>query len=328
MRPTIRLLALGLVLVSAPQALAQDRRTLRMGVIANSARSISQLGLYIAQRRGFLDRENIDLQIVPLPGVQHQIAELDKGAVDVSHTATPYLVQAALAGSDSVAIVGGLANPVFAVLAKPDIKSLAELRGRTIGLSLPVDTITIGTLKLLKRAGVGASDFTTREIVGTPPRVDCLLRGECDAVPVGQPDDLALARKGYVNLGDSLQVIPALQFNVVAARRAWAAANAETVTRYTRAFVGAYRYMNDPANAADVAALIAETTGAAPDIARDIVRFYFDPPRAIMPRAGEINLEGMRAVISLMIEAGELKSAPPEATRFVDLQYLRRAGAE
>jgi ABC-type nitrate/sulfonate/bicarbonate transport system substrate-binding protein len=324
----IRLMALGIALLVAHPAGAVEKLTLRMGVIANSARSISQLGLEIARRRGFLDRESINLEIVPLPGVQHQIAELDKGSVDVSHTATPYLVQAVLAGSDSVAIVGGLANPVFAVMAKPGIKSLADLRGRTIGLSLPVDTITIGTLKLLKQAGIGVGDFERREIVGTPPRVDCLLRGACDAVPVGQPDDLALARKGYGRLGDSLQVIPALQFNVVAARRAWAAAHADAATRYARAFVGAYRYMNDPANAADVAALIAETTGAAPDISREIVDFYFNPPRAIMPRAGEINLEGMRAVISLMVEAGELKSAPPEATRFVDLQYLRRAGAE
>ena len=69
-------------------AMAQEKTPLRMGVIANSARSISQLGLYIAQRRGFLDRENIDLKLVPLPGVHHQIAELDKGNVDVSHTAT------------------------------------------------------------------------------------------------------------------------------------------------------------------------------------------------------------------------------------------------
>jgi ABC-type nitrate/sulfonate/bicarbonate transport system substrate-binding protein len=262
------LLSAALTVLSLTSAIAQEKASLRMGVIANSARSISQLGLYIAQRRGFLDRENIALEIVPLRGVRYQIEELDKGNVDVSHTATPYLVQAVLAGSDSVAIVGGLANPIFAMLAKPSIKSLADLKGKTIGLSLPVDTITIGSLKLLAKAGVRGGDFTTKELVGTPVRVDCLVKGECDAVPVGQPDDLVLMQKGFTNLGDSLQVIPALQFNVVAARRKWAADHADAVTRYTRAFVGAYRYMNDPANRADVATLITETTGAAPDIAQ------------------------------------------------------------
>lgn len=307
---------------------AQEKSVLRMGVIANSARSISQLGLYIAQKRGFLERENIDLRMVPLPGVHHQIAELDKGNVDVSHTATPYLVQAVLAGSDSAAIVGGLANPVFAMLAKPGIRSFADLRGKTIGLSLPVDTITIGSLKLLAKAGLGKADFTTKELVGTPPRVDCLVKGECDAVPVGQPDDLVLTRKGFVNLGNSLEVIPALQFNVVAARRAWAAANADVARRYARAFGEAYRYMNNPANREDVAQLIAQTTGAEPGIAREIVKFYFEPRRGIMPKSAEIAMDGMTAVVSLMGEAGELKGALPDAARFVELRYLREAGLQ
>ena len=167
--------------------------------------------------------------------------------------------------------------------------------------------------------------FRSREIVGTPLRVDCLVKGECDAVPVGQPDDLILMQKGFSNLGDSLAVIPALQFNVIAARRAWAAQNADVATRYARAFSNAYRYMNDPANRTDVAALITDTTGATPDIAREIVKFYFEPYRGVMPKAAEISMEGMTAVIALMGEAGELKGALPEASRFVETRYL--AGA-
>ncbi len=320
-----RFAILSTLLVAAP-AQAQEATPLRMGVIGNSARSISQLGLYIAQRRGFLERERIDLKIVPLPGVHHQIVELDKGNVDVSHTATPYLIQAVMAGSDSVAVVGGLANPVFAILARPEIKSLADLKGKTVGLSLPVDTITIGSVKLFAGAGLTPADFQTKTLVGTPVRVQCLLKGECDAVPVGQPDDLVLVQKGYSNLGDSLQVIPALQFNVVAARRAWAAANADVVTRYVRAISSAYRYMNDPANRADVVSLITDTTGAAPDIAAQIAKFYFEPYRGVMPKAGEINMEGMRAVVSLMADSGELKGPRPEAARFVDDRYLKAAG--
>jgi len=320
------LLALALLGV-ADLVRAQDVATLRMGVIANSARSISQIGLTIAQRRGFLEQEKIDLKIVPLPGVRYQIDELDKGNVDVSHTATPYLIQAVLEGSDSVAILGGLANPVFAMLAKPGIKTLTDLKGKTIGLSLPVDTITIGSLKLLAKVGVSKNDFATKELVGTPTRVKCLTEGGCDAVPVGQPDDLVLEQQGYVNLGDSLQVIPALQFNVVATKRAWADAHADIVTRYTRAFVGAYRYMSDPANRDDVAGLIVATTGASLDIARKILAFYFEPWRGVMPRQAEINMDGMRAVVALMIEAGELKGPALDANRFVELRYLKSAGA-
>src|SRR3954451_25318600 len=197
--------ALVLVLSLTTAVQAQEKVTLRYGQIANSARSVSSLGLYVGQRKGFFAKEGIELQIVGLRGVQYQIEALDKGNVDVSHTATPYLVQAVLKGSESAAIIGGLANPVFAVMAKPGIASLKDLKGKVIGLSLPVDTITIGTLKLLARAGVQKTDFETRELVGTPVRVNCLIKGPCDAVPVGQPDDLVLAKQGYSNLGTSLE---------------------------------------------------------------------------------------------------------------------------
>lgn len=311
---------------STAVAFAQERTTLRMGVIENSARSISHLGLNIALKRGFLERENISLEIVPLPGVEHQIAELDKGRVDISHTATPYLIQAVLAGSDSVAIVGGLANPVFSVMAKPGVKSYADLKGKVVGLSLPVDTITLGTLKLFAKAGLAPEAYEARVLVGTPPRVNCLVDVDCAAVPVGQPDDLVLMRKGYEKLGDSLEVIPALQFNVLAARRTWAHEHEDVVIRYVRAIGNAYRYMGDPANRSDVVALIAEATRAPADIASEIYSFYFEPYRAIMPKGGEINMEGMGAVISLMHDGGELKGPLPDASGFVDLSFLQKAG--
>src|SRR5258708_6228749 len=87
-------------LCSAAQA--QDKVKLRYGQIANSARSVSSLALVTAQRKGFLAKEGIELEIVGLRGVQYQIEELDKGTVDVSHTATPYLIQLALQGSPAV----------------------------------------------------------------------------------------------------------------------------------------------------------------------------------------------------------------------------------
>lgn len=309
-------------------AFAQERAKLRMGVIENSARSISHLGLNIAIKRGFLERQQIELEIVPLPGVQYQIEALDNGRVDISHTATPYLIQAVLSGSDSVAITGGLANPVFSIIAKPGLTTYAALTGKVVGMSLPVDTITLGALRLFKKAGLKSDSYETRVLVGTPPRVNCLVDADCAAVPIGQPDDLMLMRKGYEKIGDSLEVIPALQFNVLAARRAWAHSHEELTLRYVRAIGDAYIYMNDRKNRDDVVSLIAEATQAPADIAAEIYTYYFEPYRGIMPKRGEINMEGMSAVLSLMQEGGEISAPAPDASRFVDLSFVRAAGLQ
>jgi ABC-type nitrate/sulfonate/bicarbonate transport system substrate-binding protein len=195
-------------------------------------------------------------------------------------------------------------------------------------MSLPVDTISIASRLLLAKHGLKETDYRTTELIGTQTRAKCLLAGECDAVPLGQPDDIVFAAKGYPKLGDSLEVIPVLQFNVIAARRDWAAKHKDLAVRFARAFGDAYRFMRDPANRDEVTRILSETTGASPDVARQMLAFYYEPDRGVMPRQAEISLPGVAKVIELLGNSGALKPPLPAAERFVDLQYLQAAGLQ
>ena len=320
--------ALMLAALLVPVARAAEPITLRYGQIANSARSVSSLALTVAQRKGFLTQEGIDLKVVGLGGTSHQIEALDKGDVELSHTALPYLIEAVLKGSASVGIVGAPANTIYSLMAQPQIKSFTELRGALVGLSLPIDTISIATRMLLQKHGLGDQDYRSKELVGTPIRAKCLESGECAAVPLGQPDDIVAAQKGFTKLGDSLEVIPSLQFSVIAARRDWAENNRDAVMRFTRAFAGAYRFMRARTNRAEMTQITTEATGAPPDVARAVLDFFYEPDRGVMPKQAEIDMAGVAAVIDLLAKTGELKAPLPGAERFVDLQYLRVAGLQ
>ena len=147
----------------AIQPSAADTVTLRYGQIPSTVRSASTLYLSIAQQKGFLAREGIKLELVPIAGgTDKMVAALDRGAVDVTQTATPYLIRAVLSGSDATAIAGETANPVYSLIVKPQIRSYAELKGKTLGLSLPVDTISISIRKLLALKGLGEGIIPSR----------------------------------------------------------------------------------------------------------------------------------------------------------------------
>jgi ABC-type nitrate/sulfonate/bicarbonate transport system substrate-binding protein len=307
---------------------SEDKITLRYGEIANSARGVSAVAINIAQRKGFLEREGIDFKVVGLRGTSFQVEELDKGNVEVVNTAMPYLIQAVLKGSNAVGIVGGPANQVYSLIAKPEIKSFDDLKGKMVGMSLAVDTISIASHLLLEKHGLKEGAYRTRELVGTPVRADCLNKGECDAVPLGQPDDILFMRKGYNKLGDSLEVIPVLQFSVIAARGDWAQANSDAARRLARAMGGAYKFLRDKANRDEVANLAAEMTGAPIEVMRAVLAFYYEPDRGVMPKQGEIDMAGVAKVIELLGRTGELKAPLPAAERFVDLQYLKAAGLQ
>jgi len=316
---------LGPGLVSAAPA---ETVTLRYGQIANSARSVSSLALYIAQRKGFLAREGIDLKVTKLPGLHTMVEAVDKNDVDLSHTATPFLLQAVLKGSDAVAVVGGPANTVHSLIAKPEIKTFADLKGKVIGLSTPQDTLSIAMRLLLAKHGLNERDYQVQEMQGTPIRLECMAKGACSAAPLTQPLDLVSMQKGFHKLGDSLEVIPVLQFNVIAARRAWAEAHKETVVHFARAFADAYRFMRDPAHREEVVQIMVETMDISAPIARQMLALYFEPDRGVMPKQAEISFPGVTKVIELLGGVGELKAPLPPAERFIDLQYLKAAGAQ
>ena len=319
--------ALAALLATSLSAAAQPVK-LRYGVIAASARNIQSVALYIAQDKGYLAKEGVELQLVPLPGVEHMIEELDKGNVDISFTATPYLINAVLKGSDAVAVVGGPQNTIYSLIAKPGLKTFEDLRGKTVAMSLPVDTISIATRLMLAKHGVKEGDFTPKVLIGTPPRAQCLESGACDAAPLSQPEDFSFVAKGYSKIGDSLDVISELQFSVVAARRAWARDHADEITRFARAYAAAFRYMADPANRADVVKIIADKTGTTPELAAAIMTFFYDPDSGVMPKHAEISMAGLSKVIELLGASGQLPAPLPAAERFVDLSYLQKAGLE
>ena len=79
------------------QTAAAERVTLRYGQIPSTVRSVSSLHLFIARERGFFARENLKLEPFPIAGgTDKMVAALDQDTIDLTQTATPYLIRAAL----------------------------------------------------------------------------------------------------------------------------------------------------------------------------------------------------------------------------------------
>jgi ABC-type nitrate/sulfonate/bicarbonate transport system substrate-binding protein len=325
----MRAILAALLCFCACQSAAAEAIPLRYGQAYSALRSIFALPLLVAEREGYFVREGLDFSMLPVPGGGEKlIAALHDGTADISHVATPFLIQAALAGSDAVAIAAEFNNPIYSLVAKPENKTYADLKGKLIGVAAETGSITIAIRKLLALNGLGRDDFRTRFVDGTPERLSCLTAGDCDAVPLGQPQDFVALRRGFRLLGLSTEAVPEYLYTVTAARRSWAGANKEAIVRYVRALSSAFKFIRDPAKRDQLIRTIVDTTGFAEANAKLTLALYFEPDRRVLPELGEINLGGMEQAIALMGEGGILKAPLPRAERFVDLQYLQAAGVQ
>jgi len=301
---------------------------LRYGQAGSAYRSVYALPVALAQREGLFKREGLDLRVViPIAaGGDQMMAELHNNDYDLAHVATPFLVRAALAGSDAVAIAAEFNDPIYSLVGQPQIVRIADLKGKVVGLADPAGSITYSMRKLLALHGLGEHDIQVKTVEGTPARLSCLRRGECAAVPLGQPQDLLAQSQGYRVLGTSIDAVPPYLYTVTAVRRSWATANEDAVVRYVRALAAAFLMIRDRQRRDAVVKTIVELTDVPPAIAERVLTLYADSGRKVLPEQGEIDLAGIKQVIAFMAEAGQLKSPLPQPERFVDLRYQRLAG--
>jgi len=303
---------------------------LRYGAAYSTLRSIYALPIVVADRQGFFEREGLDFTIVvPIPGGSDKMIDaLHDGTVDITHVAVPFLIRKAMAGSDAVAIAAEFNNPIYSVVAQPEITNFAMLKGRRIGFADPAGTISMSIRKLLAKHGLGETDYTTRIIEGTPARLSCLKRGDCDAVALGQPQDIAAHAEGLTLLGFSTEATPAYLYMVTPTRRSCSEAHKDTLVRYVRALGAAFQFIRDTRHRAAVIEIISDSTGVPAAVAASVLDLYFAQEREVLPYAGEIDMTGLAQVIVMMGEAGLLPSPLPAPEKFVDRQYLLAAGVK
>jgi NitT/TauT family transport system substrate-binding protein len=206
MRPRL-ILALVLALLFCPVGsgrfpLAADRIRLAL-----PAKSMGYLPLFVALHRGYFKDENIDIETsMMLPQLAHNA--LLAGEVDY-HGVADSALRLAARGAPLKAIFFGATRPNYFLMARPEIKSVRDLRGKYIGMARFGDTIELASRIALNREGLDLQRDAVPIMIGLPvTRVAALTAGSIDATIVVPPDNVLLKQKGFrelLFLGDAVE---------------------------------------------------------------------------------------------------------------------------
>jgi ABC-type nitrate/sulfonate/bicarbonate transport system substrate-binding protein len=183
-------------------AMAADRVKLAL-----PAKSMGYLPLFIALQRGFFKDEAIDIEIpMMLPQLAHNA--LMSGEVDY-HGVADSALRLAARGAPLKAIFFGAMRPNYFLMAKPQVKTVAELRGKYIGMVRFGDTVELATRIALTREGLDPQKDAIPIMIGLPTtRIAALAAGSIDATIAVPPDNVLLRQKGFrelLFLGDAVE---------------------------------------------------------------------------------------------------------------------------
>ena len=192
------------------------------------------------QGAGLLHKYGLDVELSYIDG-SAGVRALASGDAPVSSVGGA-LVPSRLSGADIVAIAELAPRLTYGVYAAPDITAVDGLRGRSLVTTTPGSTNYQGITLFLKRYGLEAGrDVNVVTSPGGAEQLAMLRQGLADAALFSPPSSIRAREQGLhqlVNLSEAN--IPFLN-SVVAANRAFAAKEPETVRAFLRAYAEGLR---------------------------------------------------------------------------------------
>src|SRR5439155_1738120 len=147
------------VLVSggAPASRAAEKVTVGVGGVA----LMVYLPTALAKAKGYFAEEGLDVEILDIKGGGSQAASaLIGGSVDFSANAIDHAIKARTRGKDLIAVHSHVRLPVMGLVVankyKGEIKSIADLKGRPLGVTSPGSQTHMVLGYLLVKSGVKA----------------------------------------------------------------------------------------------------------------------------------------------------------------------------
>src|SRR6185437_4678554 len=178
------------ILLSHP-AFALDR--LR---IAASNPNMPNLTVATAQAKGFFKEENIDAEIIRMnPNVA--ITALASGDIDYCQLFGA-VVAGAIAGLPVRIVAGFLDNWPMTLIAQPELKSLKDLKGKTLGISSFGATPDLGARMMIKQACIDPDrEIKILALGSDAARLTALKQRVVDVVVISPPADAQMEKQGY-----------------------------------------------------------------------------------------------------------------------------------
>lgn len=233
-------------------ATASADTTVRVGI---SEPVNTVLAMWMAEAGGFYAAEGIQVEIINMSGGSRGAQELAAGRIDVMHVGLSSVVRLNRAGAD-LRFIASLSNVIrFTFFSSPGVKTAADLKGGTVGVSTFGSESDATVTLALQRLGLTRADVTLKEYGGGMRRIEAVQSGEIKATAVNEPVTSIARERGLNPMVDLVaEHIPWL-FSGVVVKKSTLVDKRELLTRFLKATVeGNYLALSDEKRAKEVLA--------------------------------------------------------------------------
>jgi NitT/TauT family transport system substrate-binding protein len=245
--PKVSILWVLAVLCSAPSR-AQELRRIYYGTSTSTA----HLPVWVAKDSGLFDKNGLNVEPVQLRGGPLITMAIMSGQLQFSGAGAESIVAARIEGADVVLLACPVdSDPVY-LIARPEIKSPAELKGKATAVTRLGGTTHFYLRVALRQVGIDPDKEVTILQLGTGSEaVSAMESGRISMAALTSRYAIPLLQKGwpvFVDLSSTDFVYPS---SCVASSRSFVKAEAKLVENFLRVYVAALQLIKKDVNFAE-----------------------------------------------------------------------------
>ena len=274
----------------------------------------------VARGQGFFAAEGLAIEVTETANSTDQMRGLSQGKYEViTGGFDNVLAWSGREGAELVAVAQASEKTVLGVIARPEIKSWSDLKGKKLAADA-VDTafaLVLRRILLAHGLDLNRGDYELVAVGSINARFESMMKSETFAGILNAPTEAKAAKAGMWRIGDSQEVLPDYPSTILAVNRTWGEKNRGTLVRYLRAWLKGLSWARDPAN----------RDGAMKIVAADL---NLNPKQAVerieeLSATGDLNIPGLQVVLDLRNQFGFKLLKGEKLPVYYDASFLAQA---
>ena len=292
----------------------------------------AQVPMWVADALGLFAQQGLSVELTPTPSSVFLAEAMARGDHDIALATFDNVVgyvegqgEVQLPEPPDFAAFLSIMHGTVHLVAQPAVTSIADLRGKALGVDAVATGYSLALMKLLQAGGLQPGEYTLEPIGNTAQRQKLLLENRTPATILTTPLHLLPQSRGYRELADFAALVGPYQAVAAFARRAWMREHTDALLRFIRATTAALDWLMDPASRSDAVALYRKHLPDIPEAAAAKAMAAMTAPDDGFSRGGAFDHAGIATVLRIRSEFGRPAKRLDDASRYIDESYLRAA---
>lgn len=273
--------------------------------------------LWTAAEAKAFQKYGLDVSLLYIPSAPQVVRVMLAGDSQITVTGGAAVVSANLSGADLV-FIGGIVNvPAFYVMAAPEIKTIEELRGATVGVTRFGSSSDFAMRYVLQKHGLRPEkDVTLLQLGGMLELATALSKRLVTAATLSSPADLRARKSGAQQLINMATTGVSFPQSAIVTTRSYIQAHQDEVLNFLRAYAeGMQRMIVDKAMAKQVIQKYSRETD--PDVLESTYRYGVDYIAPVPYPAKE-------GIVEILKQSNHPRAKTANPDDFIDMSLVKK----